>query len=79
MASSSEELSAVSSQTSSSLQLQGLEIEQAAAAVNQMTAAVDEDARNAVKTSEASQVSEQTAQRGREQVQETVSSIPDPV
>lgn len=75
VASSSEELSAVSSQTSSTLQLQGHEIEQAAAAVNQMTAAVDEVARNAVSTSEASRVSEQTAQRGREQVQETVASI----
>ncbi|MFJ2545029.1 methyl-accepting chemotaxis protein [Pseudomonas sp. NPDC087612] len=75
VASSSEELSAVSSQTSSSLQLQGLEIEQAAAAVNEMTAAVDEVARNAVSTSEASKVSEQTAQRGREQVRETVASI----
>ncbi|AKV08827.1 chemotaxis protein [Pseudomonas fluorescens NCIMB 11764] len=75
VASSSEELSAVSSQTSSNLQLQGLEIEQAATAVNQMTAAVDEVARNAVSTSEASRQSEQTAQRGREQVQETVVSI----
>ncbi len=35
----------------------------------------DEVARNAVSTSEASRVSEQTAQRGREQVQETVASI----
>jgi len=75
VASSSEELSAVSSQTSSSLQLQGLEIEQAAVAVNQMTAVVDEVARNAVSTSEAFRVFEQTAQRGREQVQETVVSI----
>ncbi|NUT89622.1 methyl-accepting chemotaxis protein [Pseudomonas corrugata] len=75
VASSSEELSAVSSQTNSTLQLQGMEIEQAAAAVNQMTAAVDEVARNAVSTSEASRVSEQTAQRGREQVQQTVASI----
>ncbi|MDB6445676.1 MULTISPECIES: methyl-accepting chemotaxis protein [Pseudomonas] len=75
VASSSEELSAVSSQTNSTLQLQGMEIEQAAAAVNQMTAAVDEVARNAVSTSEASRLSEQTAQRGREQVQETVASI----
>ncbi|WP_371260944.1 methyl-accepting chemotaxis protein [Pseudomonas sp. P97.38] len=75
VASSSEELSAVSSQTNSTLQLQGQEIEQAAAAVNQMTAAVDEVARNAVSTSEASRVSERTAQRGREQVQETVASI----
>lgn len=75
VASSSEELSAVSSQTRDSLQLQGLEIERAATAINQMTAAVDEVARNAVSTSEASRVSEQTAQRGREHVQETVASI----
>ena len=75
VASSSEELSAVSSQTSSSLQLQGQEIEQAATAVNEMTAAVDEVARNAVSTSEASHLSEQTAQRGQAQVQETVASI----
>ncbi|MBU6958872.1 MCP four helix bundle domain-containing protein [Pseudomonas sp. CVAP len=75
VASSSEELSAVSSQTRDSLQLQSLEIEQAATAINQMTAAVDEVARNAVSTSEASRVSEQTAQRGREHVQETVASI----
>jgi methyl-accepting chemotaxis protein len=75
VASSSEELSAVSSQTSSSLQLQGQEIEQAATAVNEMTAAVDEVARNAVSTSEASHLSEQTAQRGQVQVQETVASI----
>ncbi|MGY2237727.1 methyl-accepting chemotaxis protein [Pseudomonas gingeri] len=38
-------------------------------------AAVEEVARNAISTSEASRVSEQTAQRGREQVQETVTSI----
>ncbi|WP_446731230.1 methyl-accepting chemotaxis protein [Pseudomonas sp. BF61] len=75
VASSSEELSAVSSQTSSSLQSQGMEIEQAATAVNEMTAAVDEVARNAVSTSEASRLSAQTAQLGRDQVQETVASI----
>jgi methyl-accepting chemotaxis protein len=63
VASSSEELSAVSSQTSSSLQSQGMEIEQAATA------------RNAVSTSEASRLSAQTAQLGRDQVQETVASI----
>lgn len=75
VASSSEQLSAVSTQTSGSLQLQGQEIEQAATAVNEMTAAVDEVARNAVSTSEASRLSEQTAQRGQAQVQETVVSI----
>ncbi|WP_248795523.1 methyl-accepting chemotaxis protein [Pseudomonas sp. MWU13-2105] len=75
VASSSEQMGAVSNQTRDSLQLQGQEIEQAAAAVNQMTAAVDEVARNAVSTSEASRISEQTARRGSEQVQETVASI----
>ncbi|WP_278408026.1 methyl-accepting chemotaxis protein [Pseudomonas rhodesiae] len=75
VASSSEQLSAVSTQTSGSLQLQGQEIEQAATAVNEMTAAVDEVARNAVSTSEASRLSERTAQRGQAQVQETVASI----
>ncbi|WP_248802793.1 methyl-accepting chemotaxis protein [Pseudomonas sp. MWU13-2100] len=75
VASSSEQMGVVSHQTRNSLQLQGQEIEQAAAAVNQMTAAVDEVARNAVSTSEASRISEQTARRGREQVQETVASI----
>ncbi|WP_348748097.1 methyl-accepting chemotaxis protein [Pseudomonas rhodesiae] len=75
VASSSEQLSAVSTQTSGSLQLQGQEIEQAATAVNEMTAAVDEVARNAVSTSEASRLSEQTAQRGQAQVEETVASI----
>ncbi|WP_439899604.1 methyl-accepting chemotaxis protein [Pseudomonas gingeri] len=75
VASSSQALSRVSGQTSTSLKSQGLEIEQAATAVNQMMAAVEEVARNAISTSEASRVSEQTAQRGREQVQETVTSI----
>ena len=75
VASSSEELSTVSGQTTANLQLQGQEIEQAATAVNEMTAAVDEVARNAVSTSEASRLSEQTAQRGRAQVGETVASI----
>ncbi|NWE29762.1 methyl-accepting chemotaxis protein [Pseudomonas gingeri] len=75
VSSSSQALSRVSGQTSASLKSQGLEIEQAATAVNQMMAAVEEVARNAISTSEASRLSEQTAQRGREQVQETVTSI----
>ncbi len=75
IAAASEELSAVSSETTANLQQQSTEIEQAATAVNQMTAAVDEVARNAVSTSEASRQSEQTAQRGREQVLKAVQSI----
>ncbi|MBV6286953.1 MCP four helix bundle domain-containing protein [Pseudomonas sp. MAFF 301350] len=75
VASASEQLSAVSAQTRSQLEQQGQEIEQAATAVNEMTAAVDEVARNAVSTSEASRESQQTAQRGRLQVQATVTCI----
>lgn len=54
---------------------QNHEIEQAATAVNEMTAVVDEVARNAVSTSEASRESDATAQHGRHQVIKTVESI----
>ncbi|MGL4316520.1 MAG: methyl-accepting chemotaxis protein [Pseudomonas sp.] len=75
LASASEELHAVTEDATRGLHLQNTEIEQAATAVNQMTAAVEEVARNAVSTSEASRESDRTAQQGREQVQQTVSSI----
>ncbi|WP_422631685.1 methyl-accepting chemotaxis protein [Pseudomonas farsensis] len=52
-----------------------MEIDQAATAVNQMSAAVEEVARNAVATSEASRESDRIARQGREQVQATVSAI----
>ena len=57
------------------LHQQNHEIEQAATAVNEMTTAVDEVARNAVATSEASRESDETAQHGRQQVIRTVESI----
>lgn len=75
VASSSEELSAVSRETTQALQQQSSEIEQAATAVNEMTAAVDEVARNAVSASQYSRQSEDAAQRGLEQVLKTVHSI----
>lgn len=75
LASASEELHAVTEDSTRGLHQQNTEIEQAATAVNEMTAAVEEVARNAVSTSEASQQSNTTAQRGREQVRETVESI----
>ncbi len=75
LASASEELHAVTEDATRGLHLQNTEIEQAATAVNQMTAAVEEVARNAVSTSEASRESDRTAQRGCEQVRQTVSSI----
>ncbi|MGK4341242.1 methyl-accepting chemotaxis protein [Ectopseudomonas oleovorans] len=75
LASASEELHAVTEDSTRALHQQNAEIEQAATAVNEMTAAVEEVARNAVSTSEASRASTVTAQQGREQVRQTVSSI----
>ena len=75
LASASEELSCVTEDATRGLHQQSLEIEQAATAVNQMTAAVEEVASNAVATSEASRESDRIAQHGRQQVQQTVSSI----
>ncbi len=75
LASASEELSAVTEDSTRGLHQQNGEIEQAATAVNEMTTAVEEVARNAVITSEASRETDRTAQRGREQVQQTVNSI----
>lgn len=75
LASASEELSTVTEDSTRGLHQQSLEIDQAATAVNQMTAAVEEVARNAVATSQASGESDRIAQRGREQVQQTVASI----
>ncbi|MCQ4287516.1 methyl-accepting chemotaxis protein [Pseudomonas stutzeri] len=75
LASAAEELNAVTEDSTRGLHQQNHEIEQAATAVNEMTAAVDEVARNAVATSEASRESDKTAQHGREQVIKTVESI----
>nr|WP_181297390.1 methyl-accepting chemotaxis protein [Pseudomonas sp. Q2-TVG4-2] len=75
LASAAEELNAVTEDSTRGLHQQNHEIEQAATAVNEMTAAVDEVARNAVATSEASRESDSTAQHGRQQVIKTVESI----
>ena len=75
LASAAEELNTVTEDSTRGLHQQNHEIEQAATAVNEMTAAVDEVARNAVATSEASHESEKTAQHGRGQVIKTVESI----
>jgi methyl-accepting chemotaxis protein len=75
LASASEELSCVTEDATRGLHQQSLEIEQAATAVNQMTAAVEEVASNAAATSEASRESDRIAQHGREQVHQTVLSI----
>ncbi|WP_341305188.1 methyl-accepting chemotaxis protein [Pseudomonas sp. TMP25] len=75
LASASEELSAVTEDSTRGLHQQNNEIEQAATAVTEMTSASEEVARNAVDTSEATKNSNRTAQHGREQVRQTVDSI----
>ncbi|WP_019339424.1 methyl-accepting chemotaxis protein [Stutzerimonas stutzeri] len=75
LASAAEELNVVTEDSTRGLHQQNHEIESAATAVNEMTAAVDEVARNAVATSEASRESDVTAQHGRQQVIKTVESI----
>lgn len=75
LAAAAEELNVVTEDSSRGLHQQNHEIEQAATAVNEMTAAVDEVARNAVTTAEASKLSEVSGQEGRQQVRKTVDAI----
>jgi len=75
LAAAAEELNVVTEDSARGLAQQNQELEQAATAVNEMTAAVDEVARNAVSTSEASKASDANAQQGQEQVNNTVISI----
>ncbi len=75
MASSATDLNGITDQSSRSLQQQTAEIEQAATAVNEMTSAADEVARNAVSTSESTRLSNETAREGQHRVGETVSAI----
>ncbi|WP_027611883.1 methyl-accepting chemotaxis protein [Pseudomonas sp. URIL14HWK12:I6] len=75
LASASEQMSAVMSESNRGLRQQNSEIEQAAAAINQMSAAVDEVASNAVSTSELSQESDEEMRNGHRQVSEIVGLI----
>ncbi|MBV4549152.1 methyl-accepting chemotaxis protein [Pseudomonas triticicola] len=75
LATAADELSAVTVNSTQGLQEQNNEIEQAATAVNEMTAAVEEVARNAVSTSDATRQSSRSAQLGQERVSETASAI----
>jgi methyl-accepting chemotaxis protein len=75
LASAAEELSAVTDESTRGLTRQNDEIQQAATAVNQMTAAVDEVASNAVSTSEASRQATTEAEDGRQQVDQAVSGM----
>lgn len=75
LASAAEELSAVTDESSKGLQRQNNELEQAATAINEMTVAVEEVARNAVSTSQASTTSNDMAHLGRDKVVQTVQAI----
>jgi methyl-accepting chemotaxis protein len=70
-----DELNAVTLDSTQGLQQQNNEIEQAATAVNEMTIAVEEVARNAVSTSDATRQSSESAHLGQERVSETASAI----
>lgn len=75
LAMAADELNAVTLDSTQGLQQQNNEIEQAATAVNEMTTAVEEVARNAVSTSDATRQSSESAHLGQERVSETASAI----
>lgn len=75
LASAAEELNSVTEENARGIQLQNDEIQQAATAVTEMSSAVDEVAKTAQTTSEASADSAKSAALGRQQVQQTISSI----
>lgn len=75
LAAASEEMDAITEESSRGLLRQNNEIDQAATAVNQMTAAVDEVARNAALASDAANASDQSTRIGTARVNSTVSAI----
>lgn len=75
LASTSEEMTAVTEDSLRGVQRQNDEINQAATAINQMSAAVEEVARNAAAASTAAQDSSQSAASGSKRVGETVTVI----
>jgi methyl-accepting chemotaxis protein len=75
LAAAAEELNAVTAEGSRDLRQQHGEIEQAATAVTQMTAAIEDVARNAASTSELSQESRNIALKGQQRMVEALNSI----
>lgn len=75
LAAAAEEMSSITEESLSGIQKQNMQTEQAATAVNQMTAAVEEVARNAVAASQYTQDSEKSAVIGKDKVAETIKSI----
>ncbi|WP_412548265.1 methyl-accepting chemotaxis protein [Pseudomonas sp. PDM12] len=75
LASAAEELNAVTEESSRGLTRQNDEIQLAATAVTEMSAAVEEVARNATSTSEASRHTSKEAASGRDQARDAVKAI----
>jgi methyl-accepting chemotaxis protein len=75
LASAAEEMSLITKESNAGIQRQSMETDQAATAVNEMTAAVEEVARNAVAASQSTQASERSAQTGQERVGQTIASL----
>ncbi|WPP02439.1 methyl-accepting chemotaxis protein (plasmid) [Pseudomonas sp. HR96] len=75
LASAAEELTAVTENSTRGLVTQNDEIQQAATAVNEMTAAVEEVARNAASTSQISSQTAEDAAKGQIQVKQAVTAI----
>jgi methyl-accepting chemotaxis protein len=75
IASAAEELSAVTEQTSAGVNNQKIETDQVATAMHEMTATVQEVARNAEEASEAAVAADQQAREGEKVVNEAISQI----
>ncbi|WMC11195.1 methyl-accepting chemotaxis protein [Oceanimonas pelagia] len=75
LAATAEELSVVTDQSTRTQQQQSDELEQAATAVNEMTSAVEEVARNAAATSHNSDVADDKARIGRDKVTHTINTV----
>ncbi|NAS97079.1 methyl-accepting chemotaxis protein [Pseudomonas syringae pv. actinidifoliorum] len=75
LASAAEEMSSITQDSTQGIQRQTMETEQAATAVNQMTAAIEEVARNAVAASTSTQACEKSAQTGQDCVGQTITAL----
>lgn len=75
LAATSEELSAITIQSSESVLTQRHETDQVATALNQMTATATEVARNAAQTATAARESDEQVAKGKSQVESTTKSI----
>lgn len=75
LATTSEELNAVTDESARNIQQQSQQLELAATAVNELTVAIETVAHDAQGASESSEYADEKAQQGRAQVSETVDAI----